>query len=393
MTMKTKIIRAIALATVPLLAMIWGSAAQAIPAWGKQYSKDCSSCHKAWPQLTREGRDFKENGYRLEDEIGEKIEHDSLPWSVNFVARPYDKKDSGEAKYRVLHEVEIFLGGAIGERWSGFLEIEWEDEIEDDFGSEINPVVLTWNYSQAFNLQGVWGEQFWSDPYGMLQDGLRMTRGHVATIDQKYGGADGRLRSRRQSLQATGRLANRRIFYSVGIAGDADDAEAVEGSNFIGRLAFDITDDIMIGGFVIDGKNDGTQREYSRYGFDAQADVGNSRFGLSYISAEDDVCGQADCSGSSGPLPSPITQADNDALSLQWFHTFTTESGRPTFVPLIRYDTYESSNGTAETDELTLNLTYYFRENVKAYLEYWDRDAPVATSDDDRLTLQIFVAF
>ena len=118
--MKTKIIRAIALATVPLLAMIWGSAAQAIPAWGKQHGKECSSCHKAWPQLTKEGRDFKENGYRLEDEIGEKIEYDSLPWSAIFVARPYDKKDSGSAKYRVLHELEIFLGGAIGEKWSGY---------------------------------------------------------------------------------------------------------------------------------------------------------------------------------------------------------------------------------------------------------------------------------
>ena len=62
-------------------------------------------------------------------------------------------------------------------------------------------------------------------------------------------------------------------------------------------------------------------------------------------------------------------------------------------MPLIRYDTYESNNGTNETDELTLNVTYYFEQNIKGYVEYWDRSAQDSAKDDDRLTVQLAVGF
>jgi predicted porin len=63
-------------------------------------------------------------------------------------------------------------------------------------------------------------------------------------------------------------------------------------------------------------------------------------------------------------------------------------------VPLIRYDSYETLDGSNEFDELTLNLTYYFNQNIKAYVEYWDRfDAPTSAQEDDRITLQIIAAF
>jgi len=41
-----------------------------------------------------------------------------------------------------------------------------------------------------------------------------------------------------------------------------------------------------------------------------------------------------------------------------------------------------------------LNLGYYFKQNIKGYVEYWDRfDAPTSAEEDDRLTLQIVAAF
>lgn len=380
--------RLLILSFMPILGMLWASVAQAIPAWARQYEKDCSSCHTAWPQLNKKGREFKENGYRMEDQIGEKVEHDSIPWGINFIGRPYDKQDTqADARTRALHEVELFMGGAIDDQFSGFFEIEFEDEIDDNsFGSEINPAMMAWNASPAFNLQAVWGDAFFADSYGFLRNQFKLTRGDVQTGVRTFGGTDGAISSTRQSVSAYGRLA-KRLFYIVGTSGEAEDALGIDASNLHARLAVDITDNIMIGGLLVEGDVSSLGREYSRYGADAQIDIGGSRINLAYVVGEDDICGVTDCIGL------PTTQVDNDVWSAQWFHTFTTEGGRPTFVPLIRFDQYETSNGTQDFDELTVNIAYYFRENVKAHIEYWDRKGPTSAQDNDRITLQAFLAF
>lgn len=383
--------RRVLLILAPLLSLFWVCTAQAIPAWAKQYEKDCSSCHAAWPQLNKTGREFKENGYRMEDQIGEKVEHDSIPWGINFIGRPYDKQDiqnnpADDTRIRALHEVELFMGGAIDDQFSGYFEIEFEDEIDNNsFGSEINPAMMAWNANPAFNLQAVWGDAFFADSYGFLRNQFKLTRGDVQTGVRTFGGTDGAISATRQSVSAYGRVA-KRLFYLVGLSGEDEDALGIDASNLHARLAVDITDNIMIGGVAVEGEvcvdpacTTSLKREYSRYGAEAQIDLGGSRINLAYITAEDDV--------------SATTQVDNDAYSVQWYHAFQTEGGKPTFVPLVRFDQYETNNGTLDFEELTVNLTYYFRENVKAHIEYWDRQGPTSAQDRERLTLQAFVAF
>jgi hypothetical protein len=117
----------LAFALLLILGFVWLGNAQAIPAFARKYEKDCSYCHNAWPQLNRKGREFKELGYRMEDELGEDIpisdygELGSFPIAAQIVARPYDKRDSGDEKLRAIHEVEIFVAGAVGRHWSGYL--------------------------------------------------------------------------------------------------------------------------------------------------------------------------------------------------------------------------------------------------------------------------------
>ena len=91
--------------------------------------------------------------------------------------------------------------------------------------------------------------------------------------------------------------------------------------------------------------------------------------------------------------PVPGSDNDNDAISLQAYHVFKTSTGTPQWAPLIRFDTYEESNGADSTDEITLNVTYYFEQNIKGYVEYWDRSAELSADDDDRLTVQLAVGF
>lgn len=370
--------------------VVWSAPASAVPAFARKYQMQCSSCHLAFPQLNSVGRRFKEAGYRFpSDEEQEKtavisdlLELDKhVPISAILVTRPYDKKDSGNSKIRALHELELIVAGIAGKSWSGYAEIEAEDET--GFDPEIAPLVLTYNHNQALNLQFSYGPMFWADPYGFLGDHFRLTRGHVGAIDQRFGGGDGggRFRGNRQMIGVYGRPQGGKVFYNVGVSGAGGDPEGESPKTLHGRLAFDVSDDIMIGGFVVDGEDGVINRNFSRYGIDFSADVGDARLQGLYIKAKDDFVGT-------------LGEEDNDALSIQGMYVFKDETGHPTWVPLIRYDTYETANGAQSFDELTFNLSYYFTQNVKGFIEYWDRiDAPTPAQEDTRITVQGAVGF
>jgi hypothetical protein len=51
-----------------------------------------------------------------------------VPISAILVARPYDKKESGDKKVRALHEVELIFAANITNNWSIFFELEAADE-------------------------------------------------------------------------------------------------------------------------------------------------------------------------------------------------------------------------------------------------------------------------
>jgi hypothetical protein len=359
--------------------------AEAIPAFARKYEKNCSACHLAWPQLNSAGRQFKEAGYRFpsDDEHAQKVS-DFLYWDKHFpisavlVARPYDKKDSGDTKLRAVHELEILAAGVIAKQASGWFELEAEDET--DFEPEVGNATFGWHLNKAFNVQLSYAPYLWSDPYGLLGDHFRMTRGHVKLIDESFGGADagGKLRSNRQMIAAYGR-PTKALFYNVGYSGAAGDSEGENPSNFHGRLAFDVTRDVMVGAFGVDGQDDATGLDFSRYGLDFQADIGGARIQAAYVKAEDDVAGGG--------------QDKNNVYSIQGMYVIK-DGVRPKWVPVVRLDSYERNDGASEYQELTVNLTHYFTENVKGYIEYWDQlDVPAGETEDNRITLQVVAAF
>jgi hypothetical protein len=359
------------------------NSAHAIPAFARQQGVSCSTCHTAWPQLNAAGREFKELGYRFAEEVGEEKKFSELfeegfPISGAIIARPFDKKDSGTKKVRALHEIELFAGGALSQNWSGFMEIEAEDET--DFKPEIASGILSYHHNKAVNVQFSWGSYFSSDSYGFLGDNFRMTRGPVKAIDSAFGKADGGLglRGTRQMVGLYGRPI-KNLFYNVAYSGIASDTEGVDASNIHARIAYDVYDGVMLGAFSIRGDNATTNQNFVRNGIDFQADIGDARIQGLYVSAEDDITNGA--------------AADNTALSLQGMYVFK-NGKKPTWVPIMRYDSYEFLDGQEVYDELTFNLTYYFTQNVKGYVEYWKQlDVPDHLTEDSRLTLQLSLAY
>ncbi|MEE8429519.1 MAG: hypothetical protein V3S33_08475 [Gammaproteobacteria bacterium] len=372
------------------------NSAQAIPAFARKYQTDCSSCHTAFPQLNKAGRKFKEAGYRFPKLKGEETISDFLHWGQHFPisalvkSRPYDKKSNGDEKLRAIHEVEILIGGVLYKNVSGFMELEAEDEDTNERGFEIGVAHgwLTYSFDQAANVQASWGPLLATDPYDTYS--RRLTRGTPSVLDRKFGGADndGKLSSPRQSISIYGRPIpeHSQLYYSAGVAGVAGDSEGVNPKTVWGRLAYDVTKDVMIGLLAIDGECEegaddcAVDRDYKRYGIDAQADIADFRVMGVWLTAEDDNAAGTD-------------QEDNDAWYIQAQYVMKRD-GRPTWAPIIRLDQWEEDDGSSEFSAVTLNLSYYFTQNIKGFIEYFDLyDADNSDDENSRFTLQIEAAF
>jgi len=380
-----------------LLNILFINSANAIPAFARSDKMACSACHTAWPSLNSFGHKFKENGYRFAPLVDnkERITKD-LSWTEDFpistiiVGRPYDKKSSGNSKTRAIHEVELMVAGPMSKELSGFFEIEAEDEDTNARGFEVGvpTAALTYNVSQAVNVQLSWADILWFDPYNTYTNGHRMTRGRNSIIDQSFGGADNNkaLFASRQNITAYGRPINE-LFYGVSFSGVADQSEGEAADTITGRAAYQITPTLMIGGLIIDGTCSSkiglstctVDRNYKRYAVDFELNQKNILVNAAYMQAKDDNS-------------TATSEVKNDATFIQAMYTFR-KDGRSTWVPLARIDQYEKVNGTEKISEITLGLNYYISENFRGQLELWDRNGDGTTVDDDRVTVQVHAAF
>lgn len=366
--------------------------ANAVPAFARKHDVACSSCHTAWPLLNAKGRAYKENGYRFtrQDEAQYEIT-EYLEWGERFPisgiikARPFDKKgNGGNTKVRAIHEVEIIVAGSVYEDISVFFEIEAEDE--ENFEAGVKTAAVTWTPFAAFNVQVANSQLLFTDPYDTLSGARRLTRGRNAVIDQRFGGGDGngRIRDNHQNVSIYGRPMPQ-LFYTFGWAGVANDSEGESAKTFMGKVAFDFMPEATIGIFGISGECKASacgglrDRDFTRYGVDAQAQFGDFRFQGAYVKTEDDRVG--------------LGEDDNDAWYVEGMYIFK-QNDRPVFVPSVRFDSYEKSNGSQQFGELVLNTAYYVKENIRAYVEFWTQvDVPAGVNKNNRITFQIDLGF
>ena len=360
--------RAFVSVLVGLLGFVWMGAANAVPSFAKKYEKTCSSCHTAWPQLNKAGRMFKEAGYKFiggadKDQTIGDIKWDKIPpITAILVSRPYDKKSGSDAKLRAIHEIELVVAGRYTGNISGFFELEMEDETTEDVivdgstgvptGSEIvgfNWVKMphaaaTYHVSKAVNVQAAYAPLHWADPYDTYAGNRTLTKAGLASGEK--------LGSSRQMVSIYGRPMNN-LFYNIGIAGAVGDAEGVNPSTSLVRVAYDVTNNIMVGGLAVSG---GGQ---SDTGLDVQADFADMRVSGSYL-----------------------TGSGTNTMSLQAMYVAKDSNKKPTWVPLVRVD-----QDTAGVNATTVNLGYYFTSNAKGFLEYYTKGA------SNRVILQFVTAF
>jgi len=376
---------------------VWVGDAQAIPAFARKYKVQCSACHDPWPSLNATGRVFKENGYRFNrnERPGFMNWDQAVPVTAVLEARPYEKAQTGKKTLRALHEAELMIAGTMGLNYSGFAELEAEDDAGKGFEVTLANAAIGYHYSPAVNFQFSWAPVTWSDPYDSFSDARRMTRNRQSVINQPFGGADngGVLRDNRQNMSLYGRPVEN-IFYSLSYSGVKGDPVAEDGDMVTGRLAVDVASGSMIGVTAMSGTcemnpnsfvtNCAVARSFSRVAIDALIEYAGWRFQGALLEAKDDVI---------NATPPPDTnEHKNRAIFVQGRYLFSV-NGQPTWMPLLRYDTYEQNDGKDEFKAVTMHVSRYLTENSRAFAEYIDINKPRGQKDDSIVTLQGEVAF
>jgi len=358
-----------------------------IPAFSRKYDMECTECHTAWPSLNAFGREFKLDGYKLPGEreelddeahvlIAEDLTLDrKIPITVRGIMRPFDQKKGKDAKIRAFHEVEIMIGASLGKQFSGWVEIEAEDE--DEFNVFVEQGVFAYNPAPEANIAMGWAPVFWTDPFNSLADGgRRMTRSHKGPLDLRFRSRE-RLRSSSQWVSFYGRAADSRVTYLGGISAGGEDPEGGEAKDGFGRVMVDVYGGVYLGGFVLSGTNEstGTALGFTRTGFDFQVEQGGfNAYGL-VMYANDDVL-----------------EGGTDDITTAYVETFYTIpvklKAMSMLVPLVRIDYLD------EFTNLTANMNFYLTQNVKTYFEWWQNIAtPSGVNSEWRATVQLDFAF
>ncbi len=212
-----------------------------------------------------------------------------------------------------------------------------------------------------------------------------MTRAHKAPFDVTRSYSSGvRLRSANQFISLYGKASG--IYYSVGYHRDLSDPEGEGGEDISGRAAFELKpkfgnteSNISFGGFGVFGKQGGrgdAGLDFNRYGFDLQAEIGDS-FNLFfvYLFASDELA-----------LGTGVDEKNNSFYG-ELFWVFYNKKQSPSFVPLVRIENYEINDGVDTYTDLTANLSYYLSQNVKLSVEYWANvSVPAGVTKGDRIT-------
>ncbi|MBI3291804.1 MAG: hypothetical protein HYZ73_03210 [Elusimicrobia bacterium] len=369
--------------------------AQAVPSFARTYGLSCSQCHTAFPALNEYGREFKLNGYVREQGSKEGIKEvrsdphpmflpAAFPWGAVVKARPYDKKQSArEFKLRALHELELFIaGGHTGRRLSYFTEIEMEDE--GDFTPELGELQLGYHPSRLLNVLVAKRSFFAMDPYQTLSNMGRLTRSKRDFATQGHTSGD-TLDSEKQTVAVFGELAKDgtgSLYYSTGISADKADAEGEGPKDISARLAFDSLKGVVLGGFSSFG-NEGLpaagRKQFSRLGVDALVELFGGTLRSAFVFFHD---------------KNTVTQTkeNNRAVYAELFYPIKW-GDRPFLVPLVRQDWYQTADGRKQFGNFTTQLSHYFTENGRAFVEYFANTKTEGAPKDHRWTAQVEVGF
>lgn len=346
--------------------------ADAVPSFAREYGVGCSSCHDNWPRLSKFGRDFQENGFKMDSDDLENVSdylslNKTFPISARFNMRILDKNlESGisgkkkQLRMRSMHEVEIFFAGNASKHLSFFAELEAEDEWPDPatrqddadaapgFQVQLAVGYMTYHFSDMLKTTFGFGSPFAEDAYNTVHS-HKNTRHEWAVASKGFlpGGES-------QFVSLSGRPMDQ-LFYIVAWSANSGRLEGDDPQNLSGRLAYDVNNSIMVGGFLQAGKeHDGqiSTRDFSRYGLDFQGELGSLALNAIYAMNKD-----VDRDG-----------IDDSAFSLELQHFMRDSDDFLSASCKLTLSSYTKNNGDDKYIEAGLFFTKFATDNLKVQI-------------------------
>ena len=417
------------------LATVLSEATNAIPVFARKYRTSCTTCHLAIPKRNAFGEAFRRNGYRLpvDDEVAVKEAPVSLgaePWKMvwpeaywpgaipgsipisfyghqRFVyAEERLGTDTVNTTFDAPHELEMLLGGTLGEKVSFFGEWVLFEKGKTD---EARLGSLFVQYSDFFG-EDVLNVKFGKfdpgglDGYNAFKEDNRLTLAHYAQNDyrvvpsrDRVNGAPinyrWRYRDRQAGIEFNGVLFDR-LEYAAGLVNgngsvrDDNDAKDWYYSLRVKLFGDTITMKDLRGELLIkdnwrdDSVTIGTHgyfgqtrlsanalrwhNHFMRFGVDVRAKYNRFELGGAFVWGNDDDPG--------GPRS---TAFPHDIDSNAWIAELS-YIVYPWLIPTFRYEDVNFSKGFAnDTEALVFNITAMHTANLRwtaEWLHFLDND-------------------
>ncbi len=374
--------------------------AYAVPSFTRKFNLACSTCHSAWPKLNSFGRQFKLNGYHVAPgDAPDAVEpSDNLSIEKNIQAsiavhlRPFVKQTGPISAMPVINEAAIFFL-ATSKKFS--LWGEATGGADGNFALAWEHVDVSYHESPAINLMLTNGHVFRTDPFQDLYNMGNLTDQDKSILTDGHASGEA-LAGMKQSIALYGLLGKaENIYYSLGLGADQMDNNGIGPRDVTARVAYMLPSGLTIGSFLDSGKqavtladptgaNVANNLKFSRIGLDLQYETPKfTVFGV-YSRARDDIH-SVNGGGSEG----------NNAFYIEGFYPFQFKNNPAlTFVPVVRLERFTQNNGNNKFTELTMNLTHYFKENAKGFLEYWTQtNVPSGQVKNKRFALGLDIGF
>jgi transglutaminase-like putative cysteine protease len=176
------------------------------------------------------------------------------------------------------------------------------------------------------------------------------------------------------------------LFYSATVGTGRDDTIGADKKDFIFRAAYDIPFGLSLGAFTLLGERELAAtttaplrtQDYTRSGVDLQYDGKNFTANAVWFRAKED-------------LATTLVSQENDAWYLQAFYVTPT---RIPVVPVLRFESVQSSNGQASTQAVNAAVMAYVRSNINVSFDYIRQTkVPPGASKTHRYSVLAIFAF
>ena len=384
--------------------------AEALPSFARKYKMSCSQCHSGFPVLNEYGRQFKMNGFVRErggsegvlKSQDEQLAMETLvPWAAIIRSRPFDNgrgtisnqgvqmggtksPNPNGFKSQPINDVDLFIAGGDAARYISFL-----GELDANQTAFATPgfgdIRLGYHPFTFLNVIAARRNFFADDPYQTIVSNESPTIANRAT-DLLMSGQNSitgnTLLTMQQMMAVSGQVnlvGDSFLYYAAGATKDSDGGgQYASPTNGNARLAFDSGKGLMLGTFGAYGherpsavgiggnlgadNGTGDQQGFVRGGFDALYEThGLAARGAFVYSRDND-------NGFGAIRPS----ADrNRAAYVELAYYYKRGANAyPFLVPLVRENWYTTTDGTAQFNYITTQLSHYFYPNVKGFIEY-----------------------